>query len=167
MDSTVTLQAKVLTVSDRVSQGISDDRSGPAVADHLAEHGFDVVDRRCCPDGIEAVSNTLAYMAYNFAGLIVTTGGTGFGPRDATPEGTRRVLDRVAPGFAEAMRAVNPLGRLSRGTAGIRGGSLILNLVGSTSGAVEMLDAVIDVCPHAIELMAGVSSPHPTGPEPG
>ena len=100
-------------------------------------------------------------MAYAFNGMIVTTGGTGFGPRDQTPEGTRRLLDREAPGLAEAMRAINPLGRLSRGVAGTRGLALIVNTPGSREGAVEMLEAVIDVVPHALELMARRPSQHP------
>lgn len=161
MDRNVTLQAKVLTVSDSVSAGTAEDRSGPAVTDLLGRNGFEVVEQRFCPDGIESVSNTLSHMAYNFCGLIVTTGGTGFGPRDATPEGTKRILDRGAPGMAEAMRAVNPLGRLSRGVCGVRGRSLILNVAGSTKGSVEMLEAVLDVCPHAIDLLAGVDPSHP------
>ncbi len=99
-------------------------------------------------------------MAYGFNGLIVTTGGTGFGPRDVTPEGTARVLDRPAPGLAEAMRAVNPLGRLSRGTAGIRGAALIVNTPGSPRGAIEMLEAILDVVDHAVDLLAGVHGHH-------
>src|SRR5699024_4044102 len=92
-------------------------------------------------------------------GLIVTTGGTGFGPRDLTPEGTRRVLEREAPGLAEAMRLVNPLGRLSRGVAGTIGEALVLNVPGSARGAVECLAAVLDVDPHALELLSG-GQPH-------
>jgi molybdopterin biosynthesis enzyme MoaB len=115
-----------------------------------------------CEDGAEQVANALSFMAYAFNGVIVTTGGTGFGPRDKTPEGTSRILDRRAPGLAEAMRAVNPLGRLSRGMAGTRGAALILNVVGSTKGAVEMLEAIIDVVPHALALMSGVDAPHPS-----
>ncbi len=120
-----------------------------------------VEEHRLCPDGAEEVANALSHMAYAFNGVIVTTGGTGFGPRDKTPEGTRRVLDRRASGLAEAMRAVNPLGRLSRGVAGTRGEALILNVAGSTKGAVEMLDGVLDIVPHALRLMAGESTDHP------
>ena len=94
-----------------------------------------------------------------FAGLIVTTGGTGFGPRDLTPEGTKAAVEREAPGLAEAMRLVNPLGRLSRGTAGTIGQALVLNTPGSTKGAVECLDAVLDIVPHALDLLAG-GRPH-------
>jgi molybdenum cofactor synthesis domain-containing protein len=155
------LQAKVLTVSDGVAAGQREDTSGPALVERLRTAGFAIVEHRLCADGGERVGNTLSFMAYSFHGVIVTTGGTGFGPRDKTPEGTRRILDRRAPGLAEAMRAVNPLGRLSRGVAGTRGLALILNVAGSSKGAVEMLDAVIDVIPHALALMGGVDAPHP------
>jgi molybdopterin adenylyltransferase len=154
-------QGKVLTVSDGVVAGTREDRSGVALVARLQDAGFEVIEHRLVSDGVEEVSNALSYMAYGFIGVIVTTGGTGFGPRDLTPEATRRVLDRTAPGMAEAMRAVNPLGRLSRNIAGIRGRALILNTPGSPSGAVEMLDAVLDVVPHAVDLMGGQSGGHP------
>lgn len=159
-DSPVKLTAKVLTVSDGVAAGSREDTGGAAVCDRLADADFEVVEHRVIADGVDEVANVLTYMAYGFTGLVVTTGGTGFGPRDVTPEATKRVLDRSAPGLAEAMRAVNPLGRLSRNIAGIRGRALILNTPGSPAGAVEMLDAVLDVLPHAIELMAGVTGDH-------
>ena len=155
-------QAKVLTVSDGVIAGVREDRSGAALVSLLEERGFEVIEHRVVSDGIEGVSNALSYMAYGFNGLVVTTGGTGFGVRDLTPEATKRILDRTAPGLAEAMRAVNPLGRLSRGIAGIRGSALLLNTPGSTSGAAEMLDAVLDVVPHALDLLGGASGGHPT-----
>ena len=110
-------------------------------------------------DGVESVAGALAALAEGFAGLVVTTGGTGFGPRDLTPEGTAKVLEREAPGLAEAMRLVNPLGRLSRGTAGTIGTALVLNVPGSTNGAIECLDAVLEVVPHALELLTG-GRPH-------
>ncbi len=157
----VDLQAKVLTVSDRVSDGTREDTGGAAIISRLGDAGFEVVEHRVIADGVDEVINALTYMAYGFNGVIVTTGGTGFSPRDQTPEGTKRVLDRSAPGMAEAMRSANPLGRLSRNVAGIRGGALILNTPGSPSGAVEMLDAVLDALPHAVELMAGKSVHHP------
>lgn len=155
-------QAKVLTVSDGVIAGVREDRSGVALVELLTEHGFSVIEHRVVSDGVEEVSNALSYMGYGFNGLVVTTGGTGFGVRDLTPEATKRILDRSAPGLAEAMRAVNPLGRLSRGIAGIRGSALIVNTPGSTAGAVEMLEAIIDVIPHAIDLLGGASGGHPT-----
>lgn len=151
--------AKVLTVSDGVVAGTRQDRSGDALIERLGAAGFDVVERTVVADGIESVARALRTMAEGFTGLLLTTGGTGFGPRDLTPEGTRAVLEREAPGMAEAMRLVNPLGRLSRQRAGTIGTCLVLNLPGSTTGAVECLDAVLDVVPHALDLMAG-GRPH-------
>ncbi len=151
--------AKVITVSDGVVDGVREDRSGAALAVRLGEAGFDVVDRLVTPDGAGEVAAALRSATAGFAGLVVTTGGTGFGPRDLTPEGTALVLERQAPGLAEAMRLVNPLGRLSRGLAGTVGHALVLNTPGSTSGSVECLDAVLDVVPHALDLMAG-GRPH-------
>jgi molybdenum cofactor synthesis domain-containing protein len=151
--------AKVLTVSDGVVAGTREDKSGQALADALAEAGFDVVERLVVTDGVDAVSGALRRLAEGFAGLIVTTGGTGFGPRDLTPEGTRAALDREAPGLAEAMRLVNPLGRLSRAVAGTLGDVLVLNTPGSSKGAVECLGAVVDVVPHALDLLTG-GRPH-------
>jgi molybdenum cofactor synthesis domain-containing protein len=151
--------AKVLTVSDGVVAGTRDDKSGSALAEALAGAGFDVVERLVVTDGVDAVAGALGRLAEGFAGLIVTTGGTGFGPRDLTPEGTRAVIEREAPGLAEAMRLVNPLGRLSRAVAGTLGDALVLNTPGSSKGAVECLGAVIDVVPHALDLLTG-GRPH-------
>jgi molybdopterin adenylyltransferase len=151
--------AKVLTVSDGVVEGTREDRSGAALAERLAAAGFEVVERRVTADGVEPVAAALRDLATGFAGLVVTTGGTGFGPRDLTPEGTLAVLEREAPGFAEAMRLVSPLGRLSRAVAGTVGQALVLNTPGSSNGAVETLDAVIDVVPHALDLLTG-GRPH-------
>ena len=106
-------------------------------------------------DGVQNVAEALADLANDFRGLIVTTGGTGFTERDLTPEGTRLVIEREAPGIAEAMRLINPLGRLSRGIAGIVGGSIIINTPGSTAGCVECYEAVADVLPHALRLLHG------------
>lgn len=153
------LLAKVITVSDGVADGSREDRSGRALVTFLEGAGFEVLDHSVTADGVEAVADALRVAATGFAGLIVTTGGTGFGPRDLTPEGTRAVLEREAPGLAEAMRLVNPLGRLSRGVAGTVGQALILNTPGSTIGCVEAVDAVLEVVPHALELMAG-GRPH-------
>lgn len=149
------LAAKVLTVSDGVVAGTREDRSGAALVARLGEAGFEVVHHGVVADGRAEVGEALAELALDFWGVIVTTGGTGFGPRDLTPEGTRVVLDREAPGLAEAMRGVNPLGRLSRGLAGTRGQALILNTPGSSTGALECLEAVLDVIPHALRLMGG------------
>lgn len=119
------LQAKVLTVSDGVSHGSRDDTGGRGLVAHLGANGFEVVDHRVCEDGTDVVAKTLTEMSAGFAGLIVTTGGTGFAPRDQTPEGTRAVIEREAPGLAEAMRLISPHGRLSRGVAGIVGTTII------------------------------------------
>jgi molybdopterin adenylyltransferase len=154
------LLAKVLTVSDGVVAGSRDDKSGAALVARLTEAGFEVVDHQVVADGREHVGEALVELAEGFAGLIVTTGGTGFGPRDLTPEGTKVVLDREAPGLAEATRLVSPLGRLSRGVAGTRGTALILNTPGSTGGAIECLDAVLDVLPHALRLLTGTPTSH-------
>ncbi|MDQ6838222.1 MAG: MogA/MoaB family molybdenum cofactor biosynthesis protein [Actinomycetota bacterium] len=153
--------AKVITVSDGVVAGTREDRSGAALADSLTAAGFDVVVRAVVADGTASVAAVLTKASDGFNGLVVTTGGTGFGPRDLTPEGTEEILDRKAPGLAEAMRAVNPLGRLSRASAGTRHTALILNTPGSPKGAVECLEAVIDIIPHAIRLLAGSPTPHP------
>jgi molybdenum cofactor synthesis domain-containing protein len=151
--------AKVLTVSDGVVEGTREDKSGAALAERLAAAGFDVVERRVTADGVDSVAGALRALTAGFAGLVVTTGGTGFGPRDLTPEGTLAVLDRQAPGLAEAMRLVSPLGRLSRAVAGTAGKALVLNTPGSSKGAIETLDAVIDVVPHALDLLTG-GRPH-------
>jgi molybdopterin adenylyltransferase len=153
-------QAKVLTVSDGVAHGARDDASGRALVAHLGEAGFDVVDHRVTADGSDLVAATLAEMADGFAGVIVSTGGTGFAPRDQTPEGTRAVIEREAPGLAEAMRLCSPLGRLSRGVVGIRGSAIIANTPGSTKGCVEQLDAVLDVLPHALRLLHDTDTSH-------
>jgi molybdopterin biosynthesis enzyme MoaB len=105
------------------------------------------------------VADALRQLAASFHGLIVTTGGTGFSPTDLTPEATRSVIDREAPGLAEAMRATNPLGRLSRGVAGTIGAALVLNVPGSLSGAVESIEAILEVVPHALNLLDG-GRPH-------
>lgn len=152
-------EAKVLTVSDGVAAGTREDRSGDALAERLGREGFTVAAREVVPDGRDSVAGALTRMASGWSGLLVTTGGTGFGPRDLTPEGTLAVLEREAPGLAEAMRLVNPLGRLSRGLAGTIGTALVLNLPGSTPGALECLGAVLDVVPHALSLLAG-EQPH-------
>ncbi len=153
-------RAKVLTCSDGVVHGTRDDLSGAALAERLVEAGFDVVDRRVSADGTETVAAALIEMTDDFAGLVVSTGGTGFAPRDQTPEATRQVIQREAPGLAEAMRLCNPLGRLSRGVAGIRGQSIIINTPGSTKGCVEQLDAVLDVLPHALRLLHDTDTSH-------
>lgn len=154
------LSAKVLTVSDGVVAGTRIDMSGEALVRCLTEHGFEVIHRQTCSDGAAVVADALRSMVEGFAGLIVTTGGTGFAPRDQTPEGTRSILEREAPGIAEAMRAVSPLGRLSRGVVGTCGRTLICNTPGSPKGCVEQLEAVIDVLPHAVRLLGENETSH-------
>jgi molybdenum cofactor synthesis domain-containing protein len=148
-------EAKVLTVSDSVMRGERQDESGPAVARALQEAGFAVVEQSSVPDGAASVAGDLTRMASGFTGLLVTTGGTGFGPRDLTPEGTAEVLDRHAPGLGEAMRRSSAIAPLSRGIAGVRGHALVINLPGSPKGALECLAAIIDLLPHAISVLAG------------
>lgn len=159
----VTLTAKVVTVSDGVVAGTREDASGQALVDQLGSAGFDVVDRAVTADGAAAVAETLRTGTDGFAGLVVTTGGTGFAPRDQTPEGTRAVIEREAPGLAEAMRLVSPLGRLSRGIVGIRGAAIIVNTPGSPKGCVEQLGAILDVLPHALKLLADTPTDHAEG----
>jgi molybdopterin adenylyltransferase len=147
-------------VSDGVVHGTREDRSGAALVARLQQAGFAVTDHRVVPDGVEPVANALVEMTRGFAGVVVTTGGTGFTPRDLTPEATRTVIERDAPGLAEAMRLVNPLGRLSRGIAGIRHQAILLNTPGSPAGCVEQLEAVLDVLPHALKLLAEQPTAH-------
>jgi molybdopterin adenylyltransferase len=153
LQSVAGLQAKVLTVSDGVVAGTRDDASGRALVEQLTAAGFDVVTHEATADGAEVVAGALSRLADDFAGLIVTTGGTGFGPRDQTPEGTRAVIEREAPGLAEAMRLVSPHGRLSRGVAGVLGRTIVCNTPGSPKGCVEQLGAILDVLPHALRLL--------------
>jgi molybdopterin adenylyltransferase len=160
----VTLRAKVLTVSDGVAAGSREDKSGIALVARLQDAGYEVADHQVCADGREAVAQALGALTAGFAGLVVTTGGTGFGPRDLTPEGTRAVIEREAPGLSEAMRRASDrgdraFGMLSRGTCGAVGEALVCNLPGSSSGAVECLEAVLPALPHALELLAG-ERPH-------
>lgn len=160
MSDDTALYAKVLTVSDGVFHGSRDDTGGRGLAAHLAANGFEVVDHRITEDGADAVARTLTDMSDGFAGLIVTTGGTGFAPRDQTPEGTLAVIERAAPGLAEAMRLVSPFGRLSRGVAGVRGRTIICNTPGSPKGTIEQIDAVLDVLPHALRLLHSDPTDH-------
>jgi len=157
-------RAKVLTVSDGVAGGTRDDKSGRALVARLTDAGYDVVDQQVCADGVEPVADALRSLADGFAGLILTTGGTGFGPRDLTPEGTRAVIEREAPGVAEAIRRASDgdgrgFGMLSRGVSGTRGQALICNLPGSSGGACEGLDVLLPIAAHALDLLAG-GHPH-------
>ena len=157
------MRAAVITVSDRVSRGEAEDLSGPLLAELLQELGFDVAPVVVTPDGELAVQGALVALV-DEVDLIATTGGTGFAPRDLTPEATRLVIERPAPGLVEAMRAatfgVNPHGMLSRGVAGITGRTLILNLPGSPKGVRESLSVVGPALRHGVELLIATDSDH-------
>ena len=158
----VTRLAKILTVSDSVSAGSREDLAGPSLAARLEGAGYHIIERRVVPDGIESVASALRELAVDFAGVIITTGGTGFSPRDLTPEATLQVLDREAPGFGEVMRATHPLGPLSRGRSGTAGKTLIVNTPGSPTGALECLESILELLDHALATLHGeVGHHHP------
>jgi len=157
------LKARVITVSDRVSRGDAEDHSGPAAAAALTELDFSV-DVVVVSDGVDSVETALREAVVTGATLVVTTGGTGVAPRDLTPEATRRVIEREAPGLAEAMRSAtfgsNPHGMLSRGVSGTVAGTLIINLPGSVAGVTESLGVVGPALAHAVELLSDMPSSH-------
>jgi len=156
----MTYQAAVITVSDRSFWGKRPDESGPAVAARLRAAGYEVALQVIVQDEQWQIEQELLRAAENpdFA-LVVTTGGTGFSPRDVTPEATERVCTRMAPGIGEAMRAaslrITPRAMLSRATAGIRGRTLIVNLPGSPKAAVENLEAVLPALSHGLDMLRG------------
>jgi molybdopterin adenylyltransferase len=156
--STPELTAAVVTVSDSSSRGERDDLGGPAVAAALEKHKFRVVVREVVPDEQALIEDALVRLSGQ-ARLVVTTGGTGVAPRDVTPEATRAVCGRLIEGIAERMRwegtKSTKFAALSRAVCGVRGQSVILNLPGKPSGAVESLEAVIDLIPHVLRLLAG------------
>jgi molybdenum cofactor synthesis domain-containing protein len=156
------VKAAVLTVSDGVAAGVRDDRSGDLLAELLAGDGYEVV-RRIVPDEQEAIAAAIRELAAT-APLVLTTGGTGVAPRDVTPEATRSLLDREAPGIAEAIRAdavsKTPHGLLSRGVAGVAGATLVVNLPGSTGGCRDGFAVLQPALGHALELLAGSASEH-------
>ena len=154
----MTLRVGILTLSDRSASGERADASGPALADLIRAQGWSVAKQEILPDDESAICATLIKWADGGqVDLILTTGGTGFSPRDVTPEATSAVIRRDAPGLAEAMRAESlkktPHAMLSRAVAGIRGRTLIVNLPGSPKGAVENLQTILPVLPHAIQLL--------------
>lgn len=155
------MRVAILTVSDSVSRGAAEDRSGPAVVERCKALAWEVVSREVCADDcgkIEAFLKTVADS--RGADLILTTGGTGVGPRDVTPEATMGVCERLIPGFAEQMRAEGmkktPRAIMSRAVAGIRGTTIVINLPGSPKGAVESLDALAALLPHAVDVLHGL-----------
>ena len=150
----------VLTISDRCSQGLMTDTAGPALAAELrAAWPQAEIVTRLLPDDEEQIEAALLELSSHGAALALTVGGTGLGPHDRTPEATRRVIDREAPGLAEAMRAKsaanNPYAWLSRGVAGLKGGTLIVNLPGSERGAVECWSAIASLVRHGLEVIQG------------
>jgi molybdopterin adenylyltransferase len=151
-------RAAILTVSDGVFHGTRTDNSGRALAELLTKSGFEIAETAVVADEVPEIEAALRRMAVA-ANLVVTTGGTGFGPRDVTPEATKAVLTREAPGLAETMRAVgrqvSPMAIISRGRTGVVGEALVLNLPGSPKGAVESLESVMGVVPHVLELLSG------------
>ena len=152
------LTAAVVTVSDSCSRGQREDRSGPAVAQLLEKHHFSISFREVVPDDGIKIQNLLIRLAREVR-LIATTGGTGIAARDVTPEATTAVCDRLLHGVSERIRSEGakktPLAALSRAVCGVRGSALILNLPGSPKGAVESLETVVSLLPHAIELLGG------------
>ena len=155
------IRARVITCSDAASRGEREDKSGPAVAQLLAANGYEVVAAVIVPDEIDAIAKTITEAPER---LIVTTGGTGIAARDVTPEATLRVCERVIPGFGEIMRTTHPMAPLSRAQAATRGTALVVNLPGSAKAAVETLQAVLHLIPHALELLAGKTEhERPTG----
>ena len=153
-----TFRAAVLTVSDSCARGERNDLSGPAVVKALQRHHFAVIETRIVPDEHAAIMKAIVELSRK-ARLVVTTGGTGISTRDVTPEATRNVCGRMLDGIAERMRREGekktPFAVLSRGVCGVCAASVVLNLPGSPAGAVESLEAVIDVLPHAIQILAG------------
>jgi len=160
LDAGSGLIAAILVTSDRAARGQYEDLTGPALAAFLVERGWQVREVRVVPDDRAAIAQVLsAWCDAGPPGLVLTAGGTGLGPRDVTPEATREILEKDLPGLPELMRsrgsAKTPRAALSRAAAGCRGACLVVNLPGSPRGAVESLECVLDLIPHALEMLRG------------
>ncbi len=155
-------QAAVLTISDKGSQGLREDKSGPAVSQFLQENGYDVVYTTIIPDEKEEIMARFRELARKDISLIISTGGTGFSKRDVTPEALQGVCQRMIPGFGEAMRyassQITDRAWLSRACAGILDNSILIALPGSPKAAVENLEAVISPLKHGLEILLGIDS---------
>ncbi len=154
------MRVALVTVSDSVAQGVRQDRSGPALRERCEKLDWQVVSAQVVPDEPAQIRARLTELADSgTADLVLTTGGTGLGPRDSTPEATQAVCEKLIPGLSELMREKgrqgNPRAALSRGVAGVRARTIIINLPGSQRGAVESLDAIADLLPHAVEVLGG------------
>jgi molybdopterin adenylyltransferase len=161
----MTIRFAILTASDRAARAERPDLSGPALAELVRARGWSVVDQRILPDDRAALAEAMsAWADRDEADVILVTGGTGFAPRDVTPEATRAVIERDAPGLAEAMRAaslaITPHAMLSRAVAGIRGRTLIVDLPGSPKAAVENLQVVLPVLEHGVQLIREQGTGH-------
>ena len=157
------MRAAILTVSDGVTAGTREDLSGDLLAERLAGAGFDLGERRTVPDDADTIEDALRELA-GASDLVLTTGGTGFAPRDVTPEATARVVERATPGLDEHMRAVSiavsPHGMLSRGRSGIAGSALIVNFPGSPKACAELFDAVAPALDHGLKLLLDLPTAH-------